>query len=612
MVVILDAWKNKGKKGKSFVEALKIYMKSLDNLLYQGANITKKISYNAPQDLSLELLEVYYRIHTSTLKRRAQNFTLEESQQILKILNEAHEKVGNFNKNISEPPLEKIPKLSEEEDPQKLRSIIIDTCLQGLEFTKARIYLLGADTSNKNASGLFVDRKSNNLYNGIWRSPLTELDRAGGFYDEYQTLAEVTAMLKRPPPDVAPFPQLLKKAKSSAQTRPVETVKKLLELQQVYAKTRKTFREDSVRAMLIDLLNTIGIKCSGYDEIQTACFDNKSLSSSSDPIPFLSSSLPTLNTVNSGIVSTPAIGVNPSPKPPKSTVIPSTSAPTTALDLSKTILSQTSSSPLFSNTNKKFSSATAYKASSALSSSILKPSSTKSSTLPLSSLNKKILGSKVPTSSPKGIKTSSPKVMNTSSPKVMNTSSPKVMNTSSPNVMNISSTKVMDISSSKVTRTPSPKVVSSLTKGTAILSPPRQFGKGITIQRKTFLPPNSKKLSKSKSFDGTVSPKLKSIVKPNEIRNQLKNFRVNLHSVLKKSKSAKDLANNPSLSPNHNNSNITTPSNLSSKRTLPTSPLPLSTSTPYPKMISKEAPCPVPVTLNNKDKKTDIDVICID
>jgi hypothetical protein len=42
----------------------------MDNLVNQGAApLPKKISFNAPPELALELLEVFYRIHATILKQ---------------------------------------------------------------------------------------------------------------------------------------------------------------------------------------------------------------------------------------------------------------------------------------------------------------------------------------------------------------------------------------------------------------------------------------------------------------------------------------------------------------------------------------------------------------
>ena len=56
------------KQKKAPLEYLDMYMSAVDSLKEQGASLPKKVSFNAPQDLALELLEVYYRIHASVLK----------------------------------------------------------------------------------------------------------------------------------------------------------------------------------------------------------------------------------------------------------------------------------------------------------------------------------------------------------------------------------------------------------------------------------------------------------------------------------------------------------------------------------------------------------------
>ncbi|QQP57020.1 Uncharacterized protein FKW44_001874 [Caligus rogercresseyi] len=441
--------KIKEKENRPYGEALELYI-----------NISKKISYTSPQDFSLELLEVYYRMHSSTLKRRDQSFSIEELRYILKSLKEAHDKVANPKAN--EPSHEKMPKLSEGDDPKALMSSIVEACITALEFTikyfsqhsrahyvishyyvqkkdfkKARTYLLA---SNKNFSGLFVDRKSNNLFNGIWRTPLTECDRAGGFTlhiskvtsllldvllatDDFQILAEVTAMLKKSPPDgertylndtdrisFARQAQTFY-SRSVDASRPVDAVKTLLDLQQVYNKTRKTFREDSVRSMLIDLLNVIGIKCKAYDEVANFCqklnadkgiLDKYAKDFEKSKTAEKTESPQTNNSTKTTPVS--KISVDPSKEGSSLPLPPMTSSLT--------------SSPLLANTPKKFSSATAYKASSALSShksaSLLKtPPPSSSSTL----LLKK-------TPSPATIRPISSKPKSTSSKNISNDNNP--------------------------------------------------------------------------------------------------------------------------------------------------------------------------------------------
>ena len=51
------------------------------------------------------------------------------------------------------------------------------------DLKKTRKFLWGSDapTSRSGNATLFSDRKGNNLFNGIWRMPLNEVDRAGSF-----------------------------------------------------------------------------------------------------------------------------------------------------------------------------------------------------------------------------------------------------------------------------------------------------------------------------------------------------------------------------------------------------------------------------------------------
>lgn len=56
--------------------------------------------------------------------------------------------------------------------PEKIRNL--DRCEQ---------LLLGQYTTNlgNQINGIFFDRKSNNIFNGIWRLPSSEIDRPGSF-----------------------------------------------------------------------------------------------------------------------------------------------------------------------------------------------------------------------------------------------------------------------------------------------------------------------------------------------------------------------------------------------------------------------------------------------
>ena len=79
------------KKKQSLLSTLEEYVKALQNLVGQGASVPRKINFNSPPDLTLELLEVYYRIHASVLKlelkQEDKSMSLAELQKIRKILN---------------------------------------------------------------------------------------------------------------------------------------------------------------------------------------------------------------------------------------------------------------------------------------------------------------------------------------------------------------------------------------------------------------------------------------------------------------------------------------------------------------------------------------------
>ena len=50
------------------------------------------------------------------------------------------------------------------------------------DLVKAKKFIWGVDGSAKaNMLALFGERKNNNFFNGIWRLPLSEIDRAGSF-----------------------------------------------------------------------------------------------------------------------------------------------------------------------------------------------------------------------------------------------------------------------------------------------------------------------------------------------------------------------------------------------------------------------------------------------
>ena len=88
------------------------------------------------------------------------------------------------------------------------------------DMKKARKYLWGSDIPTASKSGqspsLFGERKNTNLFNGIWRMPLSEADRAGSFCthmgkcvntlmeyananNDYQIFLEVAVLLRKVP-----------------------------------------------------------------------------------------------------------------------------------------------------------------------------------------------------------------------------------------------------------------------------------------------------------------------------------------------------------------------------------------------------------------------------
>ena len=78
------------KEKKSILKSLDLYMKAIENLIAQGAVVPKKINFNSPPEMALELLEVYYRIYATILKLELKD---EEFPPTLETIKEIHEKV---------------------------------------------------------------------------------------------------------------------------------------------------------------------------------------------------------------------------------------------------------------------------------------------------------------------------------------------------------------------------------------------------------------------------------------------------------------------------------------------------------------------------------------
>ena len=326
------------------------YEKALDMLLELNATLPKKIIYNSPAELSLELLEVYYRIHATILK---QEFItpLPPSSEILKCVGDLLDKIGQSKIFAGVSITQSAPKTKEEktqssetdssEPPSKVAKLddipqtttwdtISTKCIEAMEsifrrfpqhfksihlfsryhlktttskrdIKKSQKYLWGQiNSGSKNttfAMALFGERKSNNLFNGIWRLPISEIDRAGSFsahinkcmitlldlakeMNDQNILLEVALQLRRPP-DVNQKYLYEKQRKNIAQksysllnnvlkSRVDEHIKFdssletrlifLFEIYQMYSKLRRLWqnKDESFVSILIDLFKSMG------------------------------------------------------------------------------------------------------------------------------------------------------------------------------------------------------------------------------------------------------------------------------------------------------------------------------------------------------------------
>lgn len=337
------------KKNLSIKNYLGEYEKALDRLMEQNATLPRKISYNSPVELSLELLEVYYRIHASILKYEFE-VSLPIPKEDLNYIGELLHKVscskifvGGNNTSIdnkskddkhqsesdsSEPPskVQKIDDVSEgitwnqvatqciealesiiKRFPQHFKSVHLfskyhlKTSTNLRDVNKAQKYLWGQIISGTKVSNfsiaLFGERKSNNLFNGIWRLPISEIDRAGSFSShinkcmttlmdlamemkDHNILLEVALQLRRPP-DVNQKYLYERQRKSIGQLAysSVKNVLKakvddhikydssqenrlcfLFELYQIYSKLRRLWqsKDESMVSLMVDLFKSMG------------------------------------------------------------------------------------------------------------------------------------------------------------------------------------------------------------------------------------------------------------------------------------------------------------------------------------------------------------------
>ena len=337
------------KKKQSLLSTLEEYVKALQNLVGQGASVPRKINFNSPPDLTLELLEVYYRIHASVLKlelkQEDKSMSLEELQKIRKILQDV-ESVTNAvfpgKEALNNQPNKEVRQQCEDDGTEVVVwSIISKLCLKALEFVmqrfpqhfkavhltghyymrsntfkdlkKARKYFWGIDgpTPRGNSQpSLFGDRKGNNLFNGIWRLPLNEVDRAGSFSthmgkcvsnlldlammtNDQAILTEVSVQLKKAPSSDQKY--LFEKQRKSFCKQALTGLRKvlkartdsyikhksketqlglLLEVYQILVKLRKAYqsKDEALATLMIDLYKSISSASSAtFDEVNSFC-----------------------------------------------------------------------------------------------------------------------------------------------------------------------------------------------------------------------------------------------------------------------------------------------------------------------------------------------------
>ena len=338
------------KKKQSLLSTLEEYVKALQNLVGQGASVPRKINFNSPPDLTLELLEVYYRIHASVLKlelkQEDKSMSLEELQKIRKILQDV-ESVTNAvfpgKEALNNQPNKEVRQQCEDDGTEVVLvwSIISKLCLKALEFVmqrfpqhfkavhltghyymrsntfkdlkKARKYFWGIDgpTPRGNSQpSLFGDRKGNNLFNGIWRLPLNEVDRAGSFSthmgkcvsnlldlammtNDQAILTEVSVQLKKAPSSDQKY--LFEKQRKSFCKQALTGLRKvlkartdsyikhksketqlglLLEVYQILVKLRKAYqsKDEALATLMIDLYKSISSASSAtFDEVNSFC-----------------------------------------------------------------------------------------------------------------------------------------------------------------------------------------------------------------------------------------------------------------------------------------------------------------------------------------------------
>lgn len=250
--------KIKEKTVGSLTDSLRCYITSMNCLERNGSVLPRKVNYNSPQPLSLETLEIYYRVHASILKflikfENKESSALDEAfrqelYDVMKVVqlsrvyntnapedhnvrfsrkckramvSAADELTGKMSRTdessttIMRDVIEVMDNMIDEvdfaNDTAKLEvSQLVRLALMGLEdvayhffhhfkalYRLAHYYhtsthnrmlhrvqkllLAGANEKNVLCPGLFFGRKPNQIFNDIWRIPISEIDRPGSF-----------------------------------------------------------------------------------------------------------------------------------------------------------------------------------------------------------------------------------------------------------------------------------------------------------------------------------------------------------------------------------------------------------------------------------------------
>lgn len=214
------------KTEKKIGECLDEYIKSMQNLIGQGIHVPRKLGFGPTPELTLELLEIFYRFHASILKLELESDFQDNNQQKISEIAERLIKVqqldvfkkssnqsGPDSSNSGLEPPEKRAK------PDMTWDAISQDCIQALERVKntfphhykslqllshyfltssrranvarAKEYLISHLPPSKQPT-LFGDRKPHNFFYGIWRSQVSEFERPGSFHAH---VAKCTAAL---------------------------------------------------------------------------------------------------------------------------------------------------------------------------------------------------------------------------------------------------------------------------------------------------------------------------------------------------------------------------------------------------------------------------------